>query len=281
LPAGQNAVTDLQGVLDNIIDPINNTSYPSLGPYIGKNLIQHLVTSNPSPDYVTNVTNAFNSGIFDNGSGYVFGSGQRGDLKATIAAILLDPEARNPNPDSNFGHLKEPVLWITDLMRAFNTNTTTVNTDFVLGERFLLNVVGIRMDQDVFYSPTVFNFFPPDYAIPGEDNLLGPEFAIQSTATSLARTNFGYQVIYPGIPANGDHGDRPLGTRLDLSGLEDLAGDPTALVDFLNTLMLDGTMTPEMRDLVINDVSNIPDNPGRVKDAVYLIATSSQYLVER
>src|SRR5262249_8053301 len=149
-----------------------------------KNLIQHLVTSNPSPGYVANVAAAFSSGTFTdvNFTGQTFSGGTgAGDMQAGIAAILFDPEARGAAaPTPYYGHLKEPVLFITNLLRAFNTNYTS--TDYVLGELFLPS--DIRMDEDVFRSPTVFNFFPPDYQIPGEtscgpsgmDLCLGPEF---------------------------------------------------------------------------------------------------------
>src|SRR5262249_24901368 len=123
-------------------------NHHNVGPFIGKQLIQKLVTSNPSPDYVWRVTQAFN----DNGSGV------RGDLQAVVQAILLDAEARNPSPDPDFGKLREPILAITNLLREFNTTGDT--TDYVLGESYL--PTNIRMDQDVFRSPTVFNFFPPD-----------------------------------------------------------------------------------------------------------------------
>lgn len=259
-PAGQAADAELQVVLDNIIN------YPSVGVYISRNLIQHLVTSNPSPDYMTRVVAAFN----DNGAGV------RGDMKAVLKAILLDPEARGDvAPNESFGKLKEPVLWITNLLRA--TNTTSTETDFVLGERFLAAGITptIRMDQDVYYSPTVFNFFPPDYVIPGE-GLLGPEFAIHSTQTALARINFAERVIIRGIPPNAD---RPTGTRLNLSSLEPLTAEE--LVTYLNDVMLHGTMSSDMQSILTGVLSGIADPAARAREAVYLVATSSQFLVER
>ena len=273
LPGGRPAQVDLEDTLDNIFN------YPSVAPFIAKNLIQHLVTSNPSPDYVARVANAFNTGTYQ-GPTLTFGSGQRGDMQAVIAAILLDDEARSPTPNVDFGHLKEPVLWIANLLRAFNQ--TSDNTDFVLGERYIPS--NIRMDQDLYYSPTVFNYFPPDNTIPIPDTdlfVFAPEFGIQSTSTSLARINFAYQVIFPpGIPTNGD---RPVGTLFGLSALQPLAGDPAELVGYLNDLMLHGSMTSGMADIVTNAVAAIPEDDlaGRVKEAVYLIATSSQYIVER
>jgi len=118
------ATKDLNDALDNIVQ------HQNVGPFIGRNLIEHLVTSNPSPAYIARVTAAFN----DNGSGV------RGDLKAVIRAILLDPEALNPSPDSLFGHLLEPILFKTRLLRAFDTMAAT--TDFALTDTYLPSELG-------------------------------------------------------------------------------------------------------------------------------------------
>lgn len=259
LPGGQSGDDDLNAALDNIFN------HPNVGPYMGKRLIQQLVTSNPSPDYVARVAAVFN----DNGQGV------RGDMQAVIRAILLDDEARSENPGLDFGKLREPVLAITNLLRTFNTTEAT--TDFVLGESYLPGTV--RLDEDVFRSPTVFNFFSPDFVIPGE-SLLGPEFAIQSTATSLARINLNYELIYKAMPTSAD---RPKGTWIDIADFQSVAGDPEQLVDALNYHMLHGTMTDEMRNIIVEAVSNISpaDTLGRTRLAVYLVATSSSYQVQR
>ncbi len=256
LPAGRSAEVDLQDALDNIF------AHPNVAPFISKNLIKHLVTSNPTPAYVGRVATVFTA--------------TGGDMKSVIRAILLDPEARDgsgANPDA--GHLREPVLWITSLLRAFQTTEAT--TDFVLGESFL--PPQFHMAEDLFRAPSVFNFFPPDYVIPGE-SLTGPEFAIQSTSTALARTNFAYAVTYQKL---GPGPYMPKGTWLDLSVLLPSAGNPNKLVNMLNSLMLHGTMTTDMHTVIETSVASIPaSNPtARVQDAVYLVATSPQYLIER
>jgi uncharacterized protein (DUF1800 family) len=285
LPGGENAAPELAEAIACIV------SSPYVAPYMGKNLIQHLVTSNPTPAYVGRVSNAFISGSFtDPATSRVFGTGLRGDLQAVIAAILLDPEARgDAAPSAYHGHLREPVLFVTSLLRAFNTSDN--NTDYVLGEAFL--PADIRMDEDVFRSPTVFNFFPPSYEIPGErtcgnfgtDQCLGPEFNIQSTATSLARVNFAQEVIFHQMPTSGD---RPSGTWIDEATLAALpTDDPQVLVDTLNTQMMHGSMTTDMNSRLVNAVLAITDPAPavqalkRAREAVYLIATSSQYNVER
>jgi uncharacterized protein (DUF1800 family) len=277
VPAGLSTLDDLNNALDCIFNS------PYAGPYIGKNLIQHLVTSNPSPDYVLNVSTAFADGAYTNpNTGQSFGSGNRGDLQAVIAAILLDPEARGDGPASpDFGHLREPILWITNLLRAFETTGDT--TDFVLsvaGGGTSDLPLDIRTDQELFRSPTVFNFFPQDYVIPGE-SLLGPEFEIQSTATALARINFAYEVVFHQMPTQAR--DRPMGTWLDLSSLDQFGGDPQQIADYLNNLMLHGSMTADMNARIVSAVSEIPADQvlAREQEAVYLVASSTQYCVER
>ena len=281
LPGGENALPELNEALDCIF------SSPYLAPYISKNLIQHLVTSNPSPSYVLDVSSAFSTGSFmDPYSGQVFGSGAPGDMQAVIAAILLDPEARGDTaPSAYYGHLREPVLFITNLLRDFYPSGGIQPTDYVLGDLFLPS--DVQMDEDLFRSPTVFNFFPPSYPIPGEnscgasgiDQCLGPEFNIQDTATSLARVNFAYEVVFKQMPTNAN---RPLGTWLDQNTLTSLpTDDPQMLVDTLNTLMMHGSMSSDMNSRIVSAVSAVSGPLARAREAVYLIATSSQYNVER
>lgn len=260
LDAGRPGYADLNDAIDNIFNHHN------VGPFIGKQLIQKLVTSNPSPAYVARVTQAFNNN----------GSGVRGDLQAVVKAILLDPEARNENPGPDFGKLREPVLAITNLLREFNITGDT--TDYVLGESYL--PANIRLDEDVFRSPTVFNFFPPDYALPGSTTLVAPEFGIDSTVTALNRINLNYELVYHAMPTTAD---RPTGTWIDLTALEAQAASPDALVETLNTQMLHGTMSDDMRNTIVNAVTNIADTDlqGRAREGVYLVASSSPYQVQR
>jgi uncharacterized protein (DUF1800 family) len=257
--------TELNQALDDIFN------HPNVGPFICKQLIERLVASNPSSGYVSRVVAVFNND----------GTGTRGNLQAVIQAILLDDEARNVQ-GSNDGHLKEPVLWITNLLRAFQTGVSdNSTTDFVLGESYIPS--DIRMDQDLFRSPTVFNFYPPDYQIPGDaNNLIGPEFAILSTATSLARDNFAYEVVFKQMPTSQP--DRPTGTWLDPAVLAALPSDPnnpSVLVNYLNSLMLAGAMNPATHDRIVTEMGRYTDPVRQAQEAVYLIATSSEYWVQR
>jgi uncharacterized protein (DUF1800 family) len=271
---------ELQDALDNIFN------HPNVGPFIGKQLIQKLVTSNPSPGYVQNVTAAFNSGSYTGPGGTSFGSGSRGDMQAVIAAILLDPEARSAPSDPGYGHLREPALFVTNTLRALGGvfdvfgNTTT---DFVLGDQFLPSGANtnIQMDQDVFRPPTVFSYFPPDNQLAGS-SLLAPEFAIQSTSTSLARINFIYDIAYRRMPTNAKNS--PTGTWIDTVPYEpEAAGDVTPLIDDLNLRLMHGSMSPALYGIVLSAVQAIPDTDptGRVREAIYLIASSAEYQVER
>ena len=261
LPAGQTAAKDLDDGLDNILQD------PNVGPFIGRQLIQHLVTSNPSPDYVKRITDVFN----DNGSG------ERGDLKALVKAILLDREARAAST-SQSGHLMHPVLLITTLARAFNARSAdgTGDSDGYLSPQ------SQTMGLNVFSPPSVFSYFSPFGGVPGS-SLRGPEFGLLNTSTAVARANVVNTLVFSRIAAGAAYPFNPSGTSLDFSAFQPLAGDPEGLVDALNALMMSGQMPPDMRSAVITAVSAVTSsNPlKRVRTGVYLIATSSQYQVER
>lgn len=274
IPANQTASKDLNDALDNIFN------HPNTAPFIGKQLIQHLVTSNPSPAYVERVARVFNN---DCAGLYIEGcTNTRGDMKAVVRAILLDPEARgDAKTDPAYGKLREPVQYINNLLRAFNAKSfdkTTASDGF-------LNGLSTPLDQDVFRPPTVFSYYAPDYEVPGT-KLLGPAFGILSTSTSLRRANFVNTMVYTGIASNGSAGTNPLGTSLDFANLQPLATDPQQLVTTLDALLLHGTMSAGMRAQVVQAVSSVPVSDAqyqlkRAQMAVYLVATSSQYQVQR
>ena len=231
-----------------------------MGPFIGKQLIQHLVTANPSPQYVARVSAAFNNN----------GNGVRGDMKAVLRAILLDADARGPvKTDPSYGRLRAPAQFLTATVRAANGRSDGV----------YLVQKSAEMGQDVFGSPTVFNFYPPDFKTPGT-NLLGPSFKIMQTGTILNRLNFTNQLLFGGIGA-----DRSVpgsfGTQVDLAGLQTLAGNPDQLLDALNTVMLHGTMSADMRNAIKPAINAVGTNDpaGRVRTALYLIATDRKSVV--
>jgi uncharacterized protein (DUF1800 family) len=265
LPAGQSQEQDLQTAIDNIIN------HPNVAPFISKQLIQHLVTSNPSPSYVARIASVL--------------AAKRDaptQLQEVVRAILLDPEARgdfkDPVAEPNYGKLREPVLFITSILRAFNATSDGV-LDALKVEGSAIG--SAAMSQDVFRAPSVFNFYPPTAGVPGEAGVLSPQLAIFSSLTSLRRDNFVHRVIFATIPAAPP--TRPTGTSIDLSAWEALAGDPDQLIAALNRLLLHGTMSEAMRHIVRDAVAGVPDDNRRLRaqTAICLIATSPQYQVQR
>jgi uncharacterized protein (DUF1800 family) len=248
LPAGGTAQADLTAALQNIFQ------HPNVGPFIGRQLIQHLVTSNPSPEYVGRVAAVFNNN----------GSGVRGDLRAVVKAILLDPEARRGDDPAqaqpNDGRLKEPVQFIMNIIGALNGS----------GQGDCLASYASLMKQPPFLSPSVFNFFHPDHVIDGT-NLQGPEFEILDAGTTINRINFVNTYVY----------GTPCGTnRANLAPYVGLASNPTLLVNTIATVMLHGQMSADMRNTLVSTISGISDPTKRTQAALYLIGTSSQFQVQ-
>lgn len=260
------ATTSLDQTLDNIFN------HPNVGPFVSKILIQHLVTSDPSPAYVSRV-----AGIFNNN-----GTGVRGDMKAVVKAILLDPEARGDNKtDPNYGKLREPVQLMTNLFRQVGVtgaNFTGMSDGVVVARTSPLG-------QNVFYSPTVFNYYPPDYVIPGTA-LLGPEFALMTSGSAVGRLNYTNTVVMNDNAVGINAETSPNGTSLDIRELESIAlADTTSnrLLDTLNNRLLHGTMTAATRASIMTAVNAVAaNNPRqRARQALYLVATSSQFQVQR
>jgi uncharacterized protein (DUF1800 family) len=275
LNAGQTAQQDLKGALDTIF------MHPNLPPFVARRMIQHLVTSNPSPTYVTNVATAFKTGMFTS-NGVTFGvASDRGNMQALIAAVLLDPEARrgdDPRKENPVdGHLREPVLFATNVLRAFHGTTDANNT-----------IVYLALDMGgefLFNSGSVFNFFSPLYEIPAADfnsppasPLSGPEFQIFTSASSLARVNdIEFLIFSPSFDGR---------TRIDLSAYAAIASndnDLGTMVDAMNLQLLHGTMSAPMRTAILAAVSAVPsgDPMGRARTAAHLIVSSSQYQIQR
>ncbi|MBA3243202.1 MAG: DUF1800 domain-containing protein [Acidobacteria bacterium] len=273
------ARADMTVALDNIFN------HPNVGPFIGRQIIQHLVTSNPSPAYVSRVARVFNNdcdALYPDGCTNV-----RGSMKAVVQAVLLDPEARGDvKTDLSYGKLREPAQYINNVLRALNVKSfdKTSTSDGVLAGRSSVDFAG-TLDQPIFQPTTVFSYYQPDYEVPGT-KILGPAFGILSTSTTLRRANNINTLVYIGVAPTTTTTDRPRGTSLDLSNLEALATNPGAVVDHLNALMLHGTMSAQMRNSIITAMNAIPTSDAnfarkRAQVAAYLVATSSQYDVQR
>ena len=260
IPAGQTGDQDLNQAIDALFN------HPNVGPYLATQLIHSLVTSNPTPAYVARVASAFN----DNGVGV------RGDLQAVVEAILLDAEARGDVKSApEYGHLKEPVLYVTNLLRAFNARSANLAAP----SDGYLSPQTRSLSQDLFRPATVFSYYPADFLAPGT-SLLGPEFGIFGANEALRKANVANTLIFTGIPASVNS---PAGTALDFTPYLSLASDPVQIVSQLNQLMMHGTMSASMQTSIVNAVNAVPLTNAllRVQTAVYLIATSSQYQVER
>ena len=260
LPSGQNTVKDLNDALDNIV------GHPNVGPFISRQLIQHLVTSNPSPEYVARVAAAFDGA-----------QGQRGDLRAVVKAILLDPEARGDNKtDSRYGRLRHPAQYVAGILRAFGARSADGQS---LSDGYL-NPQSSAMGMDVFRPPSVFSYFSPASVVPGTNGVRGPEFGLFTTSTALRRINFVNTIVFGRIAVSAN---AATGTALDLAPWLSLAGAPSDLVAALDELLLHQTMSPAMRDSIVAAVTAVaPSNPlKRVRTGIYLVLTSSQYQVEK
>ena len=256
LPAGQSAEQDLDGALANIFN------HPNVGPFVCRQLIQHLVASNPSPAYVGRVAAVF----ADNGNGV------RGDMKAVIRAILEDPDARAGDTSSSFdgGHLREPMLWITNLARGLGTVNTDAN-----GSYYSLSNSSNALGERPYRSPSVFNFFPPNYVIPGTV-ANAPEFGLENTASTMLRLSLADSFVANKIG----------GFKTDLSATSTLGmmasgtNGPGNLVDALGVIFMHGQMPSQMRTAIVNEVSTLTDPAQRARVATYLVITSSLYKVE-
>jgi uncharacterized protein (DUF1800 family) len=252
LPAGQTTQQDLKGALDNIF------ASPNVAPFVCKQLIQHLVTSTPSPAYVARI-----SAVFANN-----GAGVRGDMKAVIIAIMTDTDARAGDTDASFdgGHLREPILFITAMIRGLGFTNIDVN-----GSYFSLSGQSAKLNEQPYRANSVFNFFPPSYVIPAS-TLNAPEFGIENTATAVLRLSLADTIVNNKIS----------GFRVDLSNtsaLGTMAANPANLVDTLSMLLMHSQMPSSMRTAIINAITPLTSNAQRARVAIYLIITSSQYKV--
>ncbi|MDR7091895.1 DUF1800 domain-containing protein [Cellvibrio fibrivorans] len=290
IPADKTPEQDIDAALDIIF------THPNVAPFIGKQLIQRLVTSNPSPAYVTRVATVFN----DNGQGV------KGDMKAVVRAIILDDEAQNgyKNSPSTFGKLREPLLKTTHLWRAFKgTGTPTkLENNTVTPPRLRFYGSGRLMGQRPYGSFSVFNFYRPEYQHPGElknANMNSPEFQIltesmiMSKASTLSSAIFWrdtpHDWLEPTIDGNWD----VFSPRLHLDRERELSKNPAELLDHLNLILMAGQMSEQMYELILNHlnankVDPTWDETGQmwardmlVYEAMFLVVASPEYAAQR
>ena len=251
VPAGLTAAQDLQVALQNILD------HPNVGPFVAFRLIQHLVSSNPSPAYVQRIAQVFAND----------GSGTRGNMWAVVQAILNDSEARKSDNVSTWiptsGQLREPIVLINAILRELDTPVTGPN-------QFAIKAT--PMGQELFYPPSVFGYFPPNYALPGNSTMYGPEFNLVNSSTALATVNWIYSVSI-GSPGPG--------VKVDLSPFLQFANDPATLIKAMSNALMAGQMPTQMQTAIATALSTTTDLNQRVRDAFYLTAASPLYLVQR
>lgn len=246
--------------------------HTNVAPFIGRQLIQRFVTSNPSTGYVARVAAAFN----DNGLGV------RGDLRAVLKAILLDAEARDPAfaADAAFGKMREPFLRVVNLAHAFNASAPAgfyALTDFYAA-----------LYEEPLRSPSVFNFYLPGYLPPGElanAGLVGPEFQILNAGSAISGPNYFLIAVRDSLHRQG-MGTPAWRVKLDLTPELTLVNDPHALVRRVENALAGGTLSPREFQIVREAVERVPvggwewENE-RVWMAIYLIVTSPEFCVLR
>ena len=257
IPAGTAGIESLRIALDTLFQH-NNTA-----PFIAKQLIQRLVTSNPSPAYVARVAK-----IFVNN-----GKGVRGDMKAVWTAILMDTEARLANPPASFGKLSEPMIRLLQWGHTFRATST--DGAWTLGYTDAETALG----QMPMRSPSVFNFFRPGYVPPNTlaaaQNLVAPEFQILTEPTVVGYINY-----MAGTVNNARN------IKADYSTEKALATDPTALVAHLNLCLASGALTSTSQSLIVNAITSISAATetgllNRIYAAVLMVMSSTDYLIQR
>ena len=244
LAAGQTIEEDLEDALDVLF------AHPNVGPFVSTRLIRALVTSNPSPAYVARVAAVFD----DNGGGV------RGDMKAVIRAILLDPEARNDTPPASFGRLRTPMQHTVALCRALGLDPGPAS-------QFAYLFYG--MNEGLLDAASVFGHYSPLYRLP-RTSLYGPEFQIYSASDAINRANFFYSLMYNPWPINPA-----------LQPFVAVAGNPAALVDAVDRALLFGRMSASTRAALLTALPLMPDNNARALTALYLTSMSGEYLIQR
>jgi uncharacterized protein (DUF1800 family) len=259
LPSGQTPQQDLADALDNIFH------HPNVGPFISRQLIQRLVTSNPSPAYVRRVTAKFDDD----------GTGRRGNLGAVVRAILLDPEARPTQPGPATGKVKEPLLRVTQLWRAYDAKAA--NGRYRLRANYEIGQMPLR-------SPSVFNYFRPDFSPPGElaqaglaapELQLATEFLSASVSNAVGDLTLWWNTAGQRLPEDA--------VLLDIASELAVADQPAALVDLVAAKLLGGRISPSLRASVEAAVAATPstNRAQRAADAIFLVASSPEFAVQR
>ncbi len=240
-------------------------NHPNVGPFLATRLIQHMVTSNPSPAYVGRVARVFN----DNGRGV------RGDLKAVVRAVLFDAEASAPSSATSAGKLREPLLRLAAWMRAFNATSASGN--------FRLGVLDNQLYQTPMRAPSVFNFFRPGFVPPNTSlaaaDLLAPEFQITHEISVATYANYMQGAIANGVGNSND-------VKADYTAVNAIADNADGLVARVNLLLANDSLSAATVTSIRDAVNAIPITATNARQnrtylAIYLAMTSPEYLVQK
>jgi uncharacterized protein (DUF1800 family) len=268
-------VADTNADVKIALDTLFN--HPNVGPFFGKQLIQRLVTSNPSPAYMSRVASAFNNN----------GSGVRGDMKAVIKAVLLDPEARTANVSNTSGKLREPVVRFVHWMRSFNTRSQ--NGQYLFGST---SDPSTSLGQSPMNAPSVFNFFRPGFIPPnskmGAQGLVSPEAQITSETSVAGYLNFMRNTIERGVGTTQTNGTRDI--IPDYTQEIALANDADKLIDRVALLLTAGNLSNNTRAQIRTAINSVviraaatdaeTDRRNRVYLAIYLTMASPDYILQ-
>lgn len=281
IAANTDGTLALRSALDTLF------KHPNVGPFFARQMIQRLVTSQPSPAYVARVAAAFNNN----------GAGVRGDLRTVWNAILLDDEARGPAglTQPGFGKLREPMLRLAQWGRTFGAKSAYGS--WKIDD---LSDAGTQLGQSPLRSPSVFNFFRPGYVPPGTalaaSGTPAPEFQLVSESTVAGYLNFMTETIRGGLWADGPnvpYGDSNATDGYDIKASYSaelaIVIDATALVNRLNLLLCAGQLSAATRTLFINALnatritatSSSGRKLDRIASAVLLVMASAEYLIQK
>ena len=260
VPSGLNGAAALDAALDVIF------AHPNVAPFISRQLIQKLVTSNPSPAYVARIAAVFNDD----------GHGVKGNLQAVLRALLLDREARSvPAASTTYGKLREPMLRMLAWARAYNAGSAS--DSWAIGNT---SDAATRLGQSPLRSPSVFNFFRPGYVPPNSAlagaGLVGPEFQLANESSVVGYVNYMQRAVSKGI---GD-------VLADYGTLLPLAADANALLDEINTVLAAGQLSAATLGLIAGALNAMPSRTdaalhNRIYAALTLVLAAPEFIVQQ
>ena len=299
IPANTSAEQSIDMALDHIM------AHPNVGPFLARQLIQRFVTSNPPPEYVERVATAFDTGSYSLPDGTQVGDGRKGDLAATVSAILFDEILLDDDivNDPTFGKVKEPLLRFSQWVRAFDVTGITPEVQFSL----IYSELPMNLGQQAYRAPSVFNFFRPGFIPPGTESgdldLTVPELQTTNASTLTSYANFmqgfifetvrnvtvgAYAQFYGFWSYQGTPNDLLTSFDAELSAELALVDDPEALVDRLDLLLTAGNLSDSTRADIIARLDDFPTAGdedfialSRVRSAIFLVMMSPDFLVQK